>query len=183
MKVELTSDQPINDDSCRAATGATLTEWFDRLAAKPELAGKRRDSIQWMYAENGKDMWWATTVWVQFEALRNVIKKDGLAEGYSICVTKTIAATIPSVYSALKAALAEEPQATITRDRESKDLRYKWHTAGVPNSTELDIVINEAKGKVLVTLTHGRIQTRDEADGLRRAWGTLFDRTKTVLEH
>ena len=41
---------------------------------------------------------------------------------------------------------------------------------------------DKGKGRTGITLTHNRIQTRAEADGLRAAWGTAFDRLKSVLE-
>ena len=40
----------------------------------------------------------------------------------------------------------------------------------------------EKAGKTGITLNHGRIQTRAEADGLRRAWGEAFERLKKKLE-
>ena len=47
------------------------------------------------------DIWWATTIWVEYERAHKVVnKKDGRAEGYNICSTKTIAAPVADVYAA-----------------------------------------------------------------------------------
>jgi uncharacterized protein YndB with AHSA1/START domain len=74
-------------------------------------------------------------------------------------------------------------KATATRLREAKDLRFKWRTSGSPDETEVDVTFPpRGNGKPGITLMHNRIQTREEADGLRRAWSEAFDRMKAKLE-
>lgn len=201
MKVTLQSDFPITGDACKAATGKTFIEWHAAMAAQG-IAG-RRDTIQWLYNEMGRGsfIWWATTVWVEYESVNGIVKKDGLAEGYTICVTKTIAASIDEIYSAwtqagelpwLGSKGAQEGadytddggnQGKWLRLRPGKDLRLSWKTAGVDTPTTVDIVITDpGKGKSLLTLTHSRIQTRDEADGMRNAWTAAFELLKKQLE-
>lgn len=203
MNVELKPDFELNDEACKAATGKTLTDWLAAIEARPELHNKRRDAITWLYDEmgRGKDTWWSTTAWVEFQARKGVVQKDGRAEGYNICATKTIAAPLSSVYAAFTGAdlnrwlgdgaVADADgsvsdsngnKGTATRVRPDKDLRYKWQTAGVDGETEVDVAFAEKNGKTGITLTHNRIQTRAESDGLRRAWGEAFDRLKAMLE-
>ncbi|MBL8230120.1 MAG: SRPBCC domain-containing protein, partial [Bryobacterales bacterium] len=51
------------------------------------------------------------------------------------------------------------------------------------HSASIVDVVFQAKGtKTGVIVTHDRIQTRAEADGLRRAWGEALDRLKQMLE-
>lgn len=42
--------------------------------------------------------------------------------------------------------------------------------------------LQEAGGKCTVMITHDRLQTRAEADGLRAAWGEALGRLKALLE-
>lgn len=204
MNVNLTADFPITEEACQAETGKTITEWIAALEVQGEISRKRREAISWLYdgVGRGKDVWWPTTIWVEKERRGGVVQKDGRAEGYTICSTKTIAAPVEAVYAAWIGEgpakwWGEEPtaaedasisdakgnQATAIRVRENKDLRYKWQTAGEGDITVFDVTfVDKGKGKTLVTLTHQRLQTREEADGLRRAWGEAFDRLKKVLE-
>lgn len=150
----------------------------------------------------GKDVWWATTAFVKYQEKNAIVKKDGLAEGYTICCTKTIAADIPTCFNAwsddqtsqwygnFKAKTADwgtldesGNQNEFIRIRENKDLRLTWQTANIPHQTQADVTFTDkGKGKTLITLTHTRIQNREEADGLRHAWNESFDKLKSVLE-
>src|SRR5437868_11361038 len=101
MQIELRPDSPLTDDACKEATGQTLSHWVAAIEARPELKGKRRDAVNmWLYAEMGKNIWWATTAWVEFERKNGILQKDGRAEGYNICVTKKIAAPLEKVFAA-----------------------------------------------------------------------------------
>ena len=178
---------------------------MDRGAeAQGEIAGKRREAISYLYdgTGRGKDLWWPTTIWVEKERREGVVQKDGRAEGYNICATKTIAAPVEAVYAAWIGegpaawwgdAPKVAPDASIsdangnvakaTRVRENKDLRYQWQTGGEGDVTGVDVAfVDKGKGKTGITLNHQRIQTREEADGLRRAWGEAFERLKKALE-
>ena len=206
MKVEYKSDFPITDAACKKTTGRTLKEWFKELEARGE-SQKRRDSINWLYEEmKEKDAWWSTTVWVEYERAKKIVnKKDGLIEGYNICVTKSIVAPLESVYLAFvkPAQLAKWFGAGITanvvdggsfqdkdgnsghylRVRANKDLRFSWQGSHPDSPTQVDVALaDKGKGKTGITLTHTRIQSRPEADGLRAAWGIAFDQLKAKLE-
>lgn len=72
---------------------------------------------------------------------------------------------------------------TWARLRPGKDVRIAWTTAGVATPTQVDAAFaDKGKGKTGITLTHNRIQTREEADGLREAWGAAFVRLKAAMD-
>jgi len=200
MKVDLRPDFDVTDASCKECTGKSLKEWSAVLdAASP---ANRREAIQYIYGEIGaKDAWWPTTVWVEHEKHKGVVRKDGRGEGYNICVTKTVAAPVSAVYAAFtgdelknwfgaSASFDEQGRVDdgdgnggeLLRVRKDKDLRFKWNTKGSEDESQVDVMFAEKAGKTGITLNHGRIQSRAEADGLRRAWGEAFDRLKKNLE-
>lgn len=203
MKVKLQSDSPVTDESCKASTGKTFGEWFAVIEEFGPAQG-RREVVQHLYnlMGRGKDTWWATTVWVEYERSKGIVnKKDGLAEGYNICSTKTIAASVDDVYEAwtqegknawLGCNVAAEGadysdaggnQGKWVRLRPGKDVRLNWQTAGVETPTNIDAVFSDkGKGKTGIIVNHNRIQTRAEADGLRAAWAEAMDRLKAQLE-
>ncbi|MBS1713267.1 MAG: SRPBCC domain-containing protein [Armatimonadetes bacterium] len=203
MKVSNTPDHPVTDDACRAATGKTFAEWFAHLDGIDALKKGRRESSQRM-EQPGKDPWWPTTIYVAYEAHHGIKKKDGLAEGFTICCTKNIAAPVDKVY-----AVWTDPQSfqemfgdggrqdaveggalscdagcrgTFSRVRENKDLRFSWEHPGCTAPMTVDVQFQDNKGKCLMNVMTSRIQTRAEADGLRTAWSEALNRLKGLSE-
>ena len=203
MKVTNNPDYPITDEACKKATGKTLKEWFNELDKFDGLKQGRRNSVQHIYATT-KDPWWPTTIYVEYERHNKVVKKDGLAEGYSICATKTINAPVAKVYKAwtdgksFAEVFGDDPKqdvkeggalackagtkATFTRVRPNKDLRFTWEHKGITAPIQVDVMFQDNKGKTLMNVMPSRVQTRGEADGLRAAWGEALNRLKAVCE-
>lgn len=209
MQIDFVSDCPVTDAACFTTTGKTMKAWFAELDNRPDINRKRRDAIRWVYDEIGKsspDVWWPTTIWVEYERVHGIVnKKDGRAEGYNICVTKTIAASVEEVYAAwttpkqllkwfgAKAKSSAKDGGTFDdgdgssgkflRVRENKDLRFTWNHQSAEAETLVDVAFaDKGKGKTGITLMHQRLQNRKDADGLRNAWGAAFDRLKAMLE-
>jgi uncharacterized protein YndB with AHSA1/START domain len=204
MQITVASQFPVTDAACKQETGRTLKEWFDHIDGLGDYG--RRNTVAALYNEFGRSKeWWATTIPVEYERARQMLKKDGLPEGYGICATKTIAAAVPTVYAAwsdakafakwfgdgLKAKITDGGEfsdgagntGTFTRVRADKDLRFSFENAKLSSPTLVDVMFaDKGAGKTLVTLNHTRIQTRAEADGLRAAWGEAFDRLKKQVE-
>lgn len=182
MNVELRPDFVVSDEACREATGKTFGEWSAAIAAQPEIAGKRRETINWLWDQVGRSpaqAWWGTTIWVEHERLIGKVQKDGRPEGYNICVTKSVVAPADRVLAAIVESI---PAERVQRVREGKDVRATWHTPGAAAETEIEATFKETAGKTAITLMHKRIDTRDEADGLRRAWQGRLDEIKRTLE-
>ena len=51
MKVERKADHAVSDDSCKAATGKSLNEWFALMDARGGIALGRRELGQYLFAE------------------------------------------------------------------------------------------------------------------------------------
>ena len=207
MIVTFAPDFPVTDAASRKATGKSLKEWFGEIDQQAELQTRRREAIQWMYDKIGtKDIWWPTTIWVEYERTKGIVnKKDGRIEGFNICVTKTLGASLANVWSAwtepkmLNRWFGDTVAAKVTdkgsfddgdghtgeylRVRSSKDLRFSWKTSSSDAPTLVDVAFSDkGKGKTGIVLQHQRIQNRSEADGLRRAWGDALDALKELLE-
>ncbi|MDA1230884.1 MAG: SRPBCC domain-containing protein [Planctomycetota bacterium] len=208
MKVQLTSDFPVTDAACRKATGKSLKEWYKAIDSQGDLKSKRREAIHWIYDETGrgKDVWWPTTIWVEYERVNGIVnKKDGRLEGFNPCITKSIAASVPVVFDAFvgesvaKMWFGKKARIKATdggsfddgdghtgkylRVRSNKDLRFTWIDPKAASETLVDVAIaDKGKGKSGITLMHQRIQNRNEADGLRRAWSHAFEVLKGMLE-
>lgn len=180
MKVKLNSDHPVTNEACLAATGKTLDEWAKVIGDHSEIATKRREAIHFVADTTGRSVegiWWATTIWVEYEKRAGRVQKDGRPEGYNICCTKSIAAPIENVQKSL-----EKEFKNITRVRDGKDIRAVWRTEGVDADTDVDVTMKEVGNKVAIALMHQRIGSREEADGLRNYWTERLAALKSSLE-
>ncbi len=204
MKFDLTPDHPVTDAECKKASGKTFKEWFAWLDKKWPQWPKRRVVVYTIYEEEFKDIWWATTIGVEYERHMDVKKKDGLYEGYSICSTKTFKAPMSKVYDAwtkmdlMKKWMDEaggkmEEGGAITsgskrkyevlRLRKDKDLRFDYHDPEFSAVTRIDVMLEDkGKGKSGINVHHQRLQTREEADGARNTWAEAMDRLKELVE-
>ena len=203
MKIDNTPDFPVTDAVCKQATGKTLKDWFKELDRMDAIAKGRRETVQYIYGIKA-DPWWPTTIYVEYEKHKGVTKKDGRPEGYTICATKTINAPVEKVYKTwtdprkFSEMFGDSPKqevkeggsltcragtkATFTRVRPNKDLRFMWEHEGITMPVQIDVQFQDSKGKTLMNVMPSRVQTRAEADGLRRAWGEALSRLKTMCE-
>jgi uncharacterized protein YndB with AHSA1/START domain len=204
MQCEFRSDFPVTDEAAKAATGKTLKQWFAELDKRDGLKKGRRDNVSHIY-EQKIELWWATTIAVEYEKHHDVKKKDGLYEGYFICSTKTIAAPPDKVFAAWSNAadlgkwFGDKTRAEVKdggsyenkdnnkgdflRVRENKDIRMTFAGNGVEAPSLVDVQFQDkGKGKTGLLVNHSRIQNRAEADGLRAAWAESLDRLKKLCE-
>jgi uncharacterized protein YndB with AHSA1/START domain len=204
MKCTPKSNYPVTNEASKAATGKTLDQWFAALDKQDGLKQGRRANSSYL-AEQGVDLWWFTTVAVEYERRHDLRKKDGLLEGYFICSTKTIDAPAAEVFNAWSSAAElskwlgagskadvkdggtyqnkDGDKANFLRVRQNKDIRMTWENPAFTSPTQVDVQFQDkGKGKTGLLVNHTRIQTRAEADGLRVAWAAALDQLKIVCE-
>lgn len=203
MQVKNVSDFALNDQTCKSETGKTLAEWFAELDGLDALKMGRRETTNHIHSET-KSPWWSTTIAVEYERAKEVKKKDGLYEGYTICVTKTIGAPVSKTYKTWvdsksfaemfgdggtqevkeggKIRCSGRCEAEFTRVRPDKDLRLTWRHPGCTAPIQIDVQFQDNKGKTLMNVMPSRVQSRAEADGLRNAWTEAMAKLKVLAE-
>ena len=73
-------------------------------------------------------------------------------------------------------------RAVLRRITPGKTIYLVWHDAFAGANTPVEIQFQPSGAKTTVMVTHERLQTREEADGLRRAWGAALDKLKALSE-
>ncbi len=204
MKYTLKPEHPVTNEAAKAATGKTLDQWFSELDKADGLKLGRREINNRLYGQK-LDPWWCATIAVEYEKHHDVRKKDGLFEGYFVCATKTIGAPPAEVYKAwangkeLSKWFGSETKADVKdggsfenkdgdkgkflRVRDNKDLRMTFENKNFSAPTQVDVQFQDkGKGKTGLLVNHTRIQTREEADGLRAAWAQALEQLKSLCE-
>ena len=204
MKTTFKSDHPVTNEAAKGATGKTLDQWFAELDKADGLKLGRREINNRLYAQK-LDPWWCATIAVEYEKHHDLRKKDGLFEGYFVCATKTIAAAPADVFKAWSSGTElskwfggatkadvkdggtfqnnDGDKGTFLRVRQNKDIRMTFENGGLSAPTQVDVQFQDkGKGKTGLLVNHTRIQTREEADGLRAAWAQALDQLKATCE-
>lgn len=204
MKIELRSDKPVTDAACKADTGRTQLEWYAVLDAFGGPDKGRRELGNHLYETHKVDPWWSATINIGYEAAHGLKEKDGRAKGYTICATKSIKATPDACYAQFASAgaldgwlgaghvldfseggslgNADGNQAAVRKLSPGKTIRLVWQQAGAAPDTPVEVKFQPSAAKTTVMVTHERLQTREEADGFRRAWGEALERLKARIE-
>lgn len=202
MKIELRSDKPL--DSIQAETGRSLGDWFAVLDAFGGPGKGRREIGNHLYDSYKIDPWWIATLNIEYEAHHGLREKDGRAKGYTICATKAIRSTPQACYDAFASAAvldrwlgaghvldfreggslhnADGNTAEIRKLNAGKAIKLRWMQVHAAPDTPVEVKLQPAGAKTTVMVTHDRLQDREAADGMRRAWGGALDRLKALLE-
>ncbi|MBI2839930.1 MAG: SRPBCC domain-containing protein [Acidobacteria bacterium] len=202
MKVTLASEKQLS--GVKRETGKSFDEWF-ALLDKQVGADKGRREIGMYLGNTVKvDPWWGGTITVEYENARGAKEKDGRPRGYSICATKKLKASPDACFAAwatpgaldtwlgakhegkvedgARLTNADGNVAEIKKINKGKTIRLTWQDPLAAPGTPVEVKFQASGPKTTVMVVHERLQTREEADGLRAAWGEALDRLKAVVE-
>ena len=204
MKISPRPDHATDEATAKAATGRSLGEWFVYLDGRGGPARGRRAIGDHLVGELKLDPWWAGTINIGYEAAHGLVEKDGRPKGYMVCATKSIKATPERLQSAFDDAAALDAwlgpgheadmreggslanqdgnRASIRSIKPAKVMRWIWEQPDAAPGTPVEVKFTPNGAKTTVMVSHDRLQTRAEADGVRRAWGEALDRLKSVVE-
>ncbi len=73
-------------------------------------------------------------------------------------------------------------QALIRKLSPARTIKLVWQQPDTTPDTPDEVKFEPAGARTTVIVTHERLQTRADADGLRRAWGEALERLKAVIE-
>lgn len=206
MKPEKPNTPPQTDAAIKKDTGKSFKEWFAILDAAGGPALGRRALSQLVVIEpKAMLVLWGPSINFEYEKHHGIVEKDGRPKGYTICVTKSIAATPVQVYAVAadgktwkhwfgtnakadvkeggKYSCDDGDQGVFKRVRQDKDLRMTVENPRHAGIDPYDIVFQPApKDKCMLMVTINRIQSREIADELRDSWTVAFDKLKGLAE-
>ncbi|UHQ19305.1 SRPBCC domain-containing protein [Lysobacter sp. KIS68-7] len=204
MKIDLRSDKPLDEATTWLETGRTAEDWFALLdtLGGPDLG--RQAIGDHLRAEFALDPWWIDTLLVEYERARGAKETDGRALGYAIDVERRIDASPRACFDAFAtgAALdhwfgtdneidfrdggawanADGNRAVLRKVVAPKSIVLTWHQSDAAPNTPVELHFVAAGNATDVKVMQERLQTRPEADGLRRAWSEALARLQATLD-
>lgn len=177
--------EKIGDAALKAKTGKTWREWYAIL----DKAGARKmnhtEIAAHLYEKEKVPGWWCQMVAVGYEQARGLRQKHERPDGFEISASKTIAASLATIYRAWKDEKLRQrwlPKVTfsLTTDTPNKCLRMKWGEG----SERVDVAFfPKGTGKGQITVQHRRLPTATAAEKMKTYWQKQLGGLKTLIEN
>lgn len=174
----------VSEEAMLERTGRSLAEWFALLDAWAAESRTHTEIARWLVAEHGIDGWWSQTVTVGYERARGRRVLHQTAAGFSIGVTRTVAAGADEVTAAFRDAdrlAAWFPGAALTVTEGYRGRRGRFDWTDPPSKVWLDLVPRDG-GRTALTVTHERLPDADAAAAMKERWREALDRLRATLE-
>jgi uncharacterized protein YndB with AHSA1/START domain len=173
-----------SDEAMRRATGRGHAEWFALLDAWGATTHTHTEIARWLSVAHGVPGWWTQNVTVNYERARGMRAPHEMDDGFSISVTRTIAADPERIMSAftdtsvrkrwLRAAgMHQRPT------RAALTARFDW---AEPPSRIVVTVAPKGPGKGLVAVAHEKLPDARAAERSKAAWRESLAALKALLE-
>ncbi len=197
MKRPKLTTRPIDDKALTKETGHSRSDWFKEIE---RTKADGRSSIGKALLAKKVDAWWITVITVEYEARAGIVEKDGRPKGYSLCITKTVAAPVSRVFKSFTVPKeldkwfgasneieardggsyrnADGNKGSVRKVRADKALVLSWDAAGFAKGSQVEVLFQHKADACGIVVNHTRVMTRHEADEVRAMWGEALDRLK-----
>jgi uncharacterized protein YndB with AHSA1/START domain len=174
----------VSEEAMLDRTGRQLADWFVILDARDAAALTHTEIARWLVSEHAVEGWWSQTITVAYERARGRRVLHQTAAGFSVGVTRTIAATPDAVTAAFRdperrPAWFPDARLDVHAGYTGKRGRYDW-TAPVSK-----VWVDQAPkpdGRTTVTVTHERLPDAGTVAVMKERWRAALDRLKAMLE-
>jgi uncharacterized protein YndB with AHSA1/START domain len=173
-----------SDAAVRSKTGKSWQEWFTILDQAGAMEMDHKGIVGYLKENHSISPWWQQHVTVAYEQERGLRQVHEMPEGYQISRSKTINASLSSLYAAwLEAELRNKWFGDVAFDirsaRKEKSLRLTWDEQ--PGSVEVAFS-SKGQGKSQVTVQHSKLDTSERAEEMKDYWARALARLKDFLE-
>ena len=173
----------ISDDAVKKATGRDWAEWF-KIFDKAKADKKTHQEITAIAGEHGAPPWWSQMVTVQYERERGLREVHQKSDGYSVSVSRTVAAPVAELYDAWddgrrRAKWLKQSKLTIRKATPNKSMRITWNDG--ETSVEVGFYAKGA-GKSQVAVQHSKLKDKNEVAAKKELWSEALGRLKEQLE-
>jgi uncharacterized protein YndB with AHSA1/START domain len=174
-----------SDESVKAKTGKTWSEWFSILDKAGARKMKHSEIGRFLYEKHGVSMWWMQIVANAYE------HKHGLRERFETCtgdfsssVSRTFACGISEIYAAWqdqkkRRQWLKGDSLELSSGHPNKTLRGAWDG----NTSRIEIRFTpKGPGKTQVVVDHMKMNSSKKAIAMKTFWSENLERLRQGVE-
>ena len=169
------------DVAVKAKTGKDWKGWFAVLdkAGAAKLAHKNIAAL--LYDKHKVPGWWCQMVAVEYERARGLRARNEQTGGYSVSVSKTVAADLSTLYAAVADAKTRAkwfPKGKFTPSSQTKSKYFR----GAWEKGRLEVgFIAKGDGKAQIAVQVNKLAKQSDVETTRVAWKAALDKLAKML--
>jgi hypothetical protein len=173
----------MSDAAVKAKTGMNWRGWFELLDDAGARKLGHKAIAQTLAAKHGVPGWWAQMLTVEYERARGLRAKHETSRGFSVSVSKTVAASVSDLYAAVARDARRKqwfPRGAFAMSSQTKDkyLRGSWNEGA---RLEMGFYAKGA-GKAQIAIQVSTLARRADVEMQRKAWRAALSKLQGVLE-
>lgn len=173
----------MSDEAVAARTGKTWKQWFDWLDGEGAVKLRHAEIAALLRKKQGVPGWWSQNVTVEYERTRGLRERHQVSDGYSVSVTKTLAASVPRLYSATASAAQRKkwfPRGAFEPSSQTKD---KYFRGAWKKGSRLEFgFYTKGEGKAQIALAVTKLGDKADVEKERTAWRAALAKLEGMLE-
>jgi len=173
----------MSDAAIKAKTGCTWERWVGALDAVRAYRWPHRTIAQYLHDKYQTESWWTQMVTVGYERIRGLRERGQQRSGhYRASKSKTLPASLTRVYRAfsqpqMRARWLPGVGLTVRSATPNKYLRIIWEDGTSVNAG----FASRSRAKAQVAVEHGKLQSKEAADRMKRYWSERLDALEALL--
>jgi hypothetical protein len=173
----------MSDAAVKAKTGKDWTRWFAILDAAGAAAFDHRAIVDVVSKKHDAPGWWRQMIAVEYERARGLRARHETTSGYSVSVSKTIAAGVSKVYAATAQVQKRKRwfpagALAVSSQTEDKYFRGSWRAAA---RIEFGFYA-KGRGKAQIAVQINKLAKASDVERERAAWKAAFIKLASILE-
>jgi hypothetical protein len=174
----------MTDEAMERGSGRTLAAWLEILDAWGATGRKHPEIARWLVAEHGIPGWWAQSVTVGYEKARGMRAVKPVPGGFSVTVSRTIAAAPARVTEAFTDERIRErwlsgAPISVRTARPGRSARFDW--AEPPSRIAFNLA-SSGERRTQISLIHERLPDATAAEAMKVLWRDALTALKELLE-
>lgn len=171
-----------SDATVRERTGRGWAEWVALLDAAGAAAMPHGEIAKLVHEEHGVSGWWSQSVTVGYERIRGLREKgQRRGGGYDVSKSKTVPVAVEKLYAAFaprtRRGWLGDVALRVKKATPHKTMRIAWD-----DGTSVDVYfLAKGTGKSTVSVQHGKLPSRVEADRMRAFWTEKLEALAKLL--
>lgn len=179
-----TAELMTSDEAMRRGSGKGHEEWFALLDAWGATERNHTEIARWLSESYGVPGWWTQNITVNYERARGMRSPGQMRDGFSVSVTRTIAADPERLLAAFTSEVIRRqwlPDEAMRQRPTRARLTARFDWADPPSRIVVN-ALDKGAGKALLSVAHEKLPDARAAEELKASWRVWLDGLKSLLE-